>query len=485
MCRASAIVIAPSPFENNFHDCSSYRPVLRDLSSSHGTVVEYDGEGGGIRKFFRWILGGHEAVDATKKIVITIAKGLRFKVKLFKHGRTEHWDTYNVQNCFHSPIATVEDSLDALDLPEPTKLVNGSVTSDIRDPILIKHSLGSGGFGEVEHVWDVSSGEEYALKQPLEIKIRKREVDEQAWEREAYILGKISHDNIVKFLGATFDPFPQLRLEFCPLGSLEQANLELSGEENVQILGQGLSALAYLRGLEPRIVHRDLKPDNILIKRRGQDGIHIKLSDFGLSHEKSDLTTLCGTRRYMAPEIHYESIHRWADCREQNWRYTWTVDIWSLGVLVWECAFDLPSNRGRGADYNWCQPEKRLSAKQCYDLLCKELEKQALEDERPLQVVGQSHDQDSNGYGRDRDDKTVIPATVYCSLKRSASCAEASCEQDSDGDGRDSENETVIPAKFEAFRVLCRGSMRRGANAKVLVDLESPSASASLHKVEH
>ena len=106
------------------------------------------------------------------------------------------------------------------------------------------------------------------------------------------------------------------------------------------VLCQGLSALADLHGREVPIVHRDIKPANILLQSR--DPLHIKLADFGLSRASNDLTTLCGTPRYLAPEVYKKRS------------YTPAVDIWSLGVVAFKCSYDLPdSHRYRGTD--WCE----------------------------------------------------------------------------------------------------------------------------------
>jgi serine/threonine protein kinase len=82
-----------------------------------------------------------------------------------------------------------------------------------------------------------------------------------------------------------------------------------------------LQALDYLHSLAQPVSHRDVKPENILLFGSG-----VKLADFGSScqgcHEASGY--LCGTPEYMAPEVF------------ANEAYDTKVDIWSLGILVYE-----------------------------------------------------------------------------------------------------------------------------------------------------
>eukprot|EP00928_Gymnodinium_smaydae_P025862 TRINITY_DN2047_c0_g8_i1.p1 TRINITY_DN2047_c0_g8~~TRINITY_DN2047_c0_g8_i1.p1 ORF type:complete len:934 (+),score=249.81 TRINITY_DN2047_c0_g8_i1:121-2922(+) len=72
------------------------------------------------------------------------------------------------------------------------------------------------------------------------------------------------------------------------------------------------------------IVYRDLKPENVMIDEQG----YLKLIDFGIAKkipEGSTRTfTMVGTPHYMAPEI----------IRGQG--YGTIVDIWSLGVMLFE-----------------------------------------------------------------------------------------------------------------------------------------------------
>ncbi|CDH50007.1 ypk2p [Lichtheimia corymbifera JMRC:FSU:9682] len=83
---------------------------------------------------------------------------------------------------------------------------------------------------------------------------------------------------------------------------------------------QGLSALH-----QHGVIYRDLKPENVLIGSNG----HIVLTDFGLSkifdeNDNGMTQTFCGTAEYLAPEVLLGEA------------YTFTVDYWSLGTLLYE-----------------------------------------------------------------------------------------------------------------------------------------------------
>lgn len=83
-----------------------------------------------------------------------------------------------------------------------------------------------------------------------------------------------------------------------------------------------MRALHYLHS--NRIIHRDMKPQNVLVGSNGA----VKLCDFGFARAMSCntmvLTSIKGTPLYMAPEL------------VQEQPYNHTVDLWSLGVILYE-----------------------------------------------------------------------------------------------------------------------------------------------------
>ena len=87
------------------------------------------------------------------------------------------------------------------------------------------------------------------------------------------------------------------------------------------------------------IVFRDLKPGNVLI---GEDG-HVQLTDFGVAKEnasKSAEQTTCGTPLYMSPEqVHHATM--------QEGGYSFTVDWWALGTLIFEALAGRPPFKAR------------------------------------------------------------------------------------------------------------------------------------------
>ena len=143
-------------------------------------------------------------------------------------------------------------------------------------------------------------------------------------------------------------------MEYAAGGSLvRQMSAGIEFGEITKVANQTLSALVFLH--DQGIMHRDLKPANILCITLG----HYKIADFGVSKEVAPLMSKQGTVEYMAPEVHDRTP------------YSYPADIWSLGVVLFECLNYLPNGVPGMNGRKWC--EKVLSKCRKYCQWCEDM----------------------------------------------------------------------------------------------------------------
>ena len=195
--------------------------------------------------------------------------------------------------------------------------------------------LGRGAFGEVFHVKQKTSGRSFAMKVLHKDKIMGCNLLRYAFT-ERNILSYIQHPYIVS-LQYAFQSQKHLVLvmQYCPGGNLQQLirrfSRKLQGFSPALAQLYGAELLLALQHLHERdIVYRDLKPDNVVLDELG----HGMLTDFGLSKDgvrrHLGTRTHCGSVAYIAPEILLGQ------------KYGHTVDIYNLGVLVYNMLCGLP-----------------------------------------------------------------------------------------------------------------------------------------------
>ena len=120
-----------------------------------------------------------------------------------------------------------------------------------------------------------------------------------------------------------------LVLEYAEGGNLfyyiRNTRKRLSEQEVFQYFYETCSGIDFLH--KAGLIHRDIKPENLLLSPLlgDKNQFCLKICDFGWCVESDEpRSTFCGTLEYMAPEM------------LQNEPHTNTLDLWSLGILLFE-----------------------------------------------------------------------------------------------------------------------------------------------------
>ncbi|OVA05563.1 Phox/Bem1p [Macleaya cordata] len=196
--------------------------------------------------------------------------------------------------------------------------------------------LGSGTFGTVYHgKW---RGTDVAIKRIKKSCFTGRSSEQERltvefW-READILSKLHHPNVVAFYGVVQDgPGGTMATvtEYMVNGSLRHVlvrqDRNLDRRKRLIIAMDAAFGMEYLHS--KNIVHFDLKCDNLLVNLKDPLRPICKVGDFGLSKiKRNTLVTggVRGTLPWMAPELLNGSSSKVSE----------KVDVFSFGIVLWE-----------------------------------------------------------------------------------------------------------------------------------------------------
>ncbi|CAD8073973.1 unnamed protein product [Paramecium primaurelia] len=188
------------------------------------------------------------------------------------------------------------------------------------------HIIGKGSYGCVYRGVDQNTQTEVAIKIVKKAKFEGDSYSQKALVNEMIILKKLHSKNIVRLLDVCESQSNYYLIqELCQQGDLKKIlkKQQLQEQEAIKILYDILSGYQIL--LKNGIVHRDIKPANIL----NSNGV-FKIGDFGMATQlcqQKVLNSRVGTPLYMSPQV------------QQNSNYSSKCDIWSIGILYFECLY--------------------------------------------------------------------------------------------------------------------------------------------------
>nr|XP_043619148.1 uncharacterized protein LOC122591025 [Erigeron canadensis] len=225
-------------------------------------------------------------------------------------------------------LSSIDPSLADLDISS-LQIIRNEDLEELRE-------LGSGTFGTVYHgKW---RGTDVAIKRIKKSCFAGRSSEQERltvefW-REAVILSKLHHPNVMAFYGVVQDgPDGTLATvtEFMVDGSLRHVLLRkdrhLDHRKRLIIAMDAAFGMEYLHS--KNIVHFDLKCDNLLVNMKDSSRPICKVGDFGLSKIKRNTLVsggVRGTLPWMAPELLNGGSNKVSE----------KVDVFSFGIVLWE-----------------------------------------------------------------------------------------------------------------------------------------------------
>jgi serine/threonine protein kinase len=195
------------------------------------------------------------------------------------------------------------------------------------DKYEVVEELGTGGMSRVYKCYDKELERNVAIKE-LRSELKENQDVSQRFLREAKIIAKLDHPNIVRvyeFLDLKRPPGRFFVMEYVdgvPLSHLMEKVKILPISVACYITLKVSEGLAYAHN--EGIIHRDIKPSNVMISKKGD----VKIMDFGISRSLDDSLTspgiFIGTPAYASPEQLEGSV---VDNR---------TDIFSFGAMFFE-----------------------------------------------------------------------------------------------------------------------------------------------------
>ncbi len=223
------------------------------------------------------------------------------------------------------PAGTCAACLLGLALSPP---VEPDLTGMQLGPFAIQRKLGEGGMGVVYEAVDTRPTSLW-FGHTVALKILAAEIDDpEQIVREAQLLAKLDHANIVR----VYDAGEHEGIPYFTMKRIDGGPLRTPAESPRRAAEIALSvARAVEHAHRYGILHRDLKPANVLVDREAR----VFVTDFGVAAREGLVTGYAGTPGYMAPEV-LRGYMAPEVLRGEPGVATTMADVWGAGAILYE-----------------------------------------------------------------------------------------------------------------------------------------------------
>ena len=246
---------------------------------------------------------------------------------------------------------TSSDSIRAEQARQDSQRVDKLIGEVLANRYQIEYRLGEGAMGSVYRARHIKVGRPFAVK-VLHPRLLEDQKTLQRFEREAELAGRLHHPNVIGVVdvGETHDGLRYMVMDFAEGHDLAAllAEAPMPPARIHTLTRQMLEGLYHAH--EAGLIHRDFKPENVIVEKDTHGEEVPRIVDFGIAILREGGTSSDGTGRLTTNGLVLGTPHYMAPEQAGNDPIDHRIDLFALGIMVYEMLCGKLPFDGHGAE---------------------------------------------------------------------------------------------------------------------------------------